>query len=509
MSTSKFVAAVEAVEAIPDGATLGVSGFRWAGASELVLRTLAQRFRGTGRPRGLTLVYSSASGDNVANGLEHLAEPGLLRRVVGGFWGVTPRLAALAEDGAIEAYNFPQGQIARLYGAIASGLPGLVSRIGIGTYIDPRHGGGRMNQRTPRDLVELVTLRGEEWLLYHAIPIDIALVRGTTGDARGNISMEREAMTTEALSLAFAAHNSRGKVIAQVSRQAATGQIHPRAVAIPGYAVNQLVLAENPEHDHRQCVGSVYDPRLTGDAGGTAEDEAATTDVLRTLVATRAMQEIRPGDVINLGQGIPGEIAARVRGTELGHSVYFTVESGVAGGIPRPVPDFGISVNPEAILRQDDQFVFYNGGGLDVAFLGFAEVDEQANVNASYFRGRSVGCGGFLDIAYPARRLVMCGTFTAGGLEVSVSNGSLTIVSEGRTRKFVKSLQQLMFNPLRARTGDQTMLFVTERCVFDVTANGLRLIEVAPGIDIERDVLSQMEFRPAIADRLQTTTLTV
>ena len=506
---NKFAEAAAAVGSIPDGATLGATGFRWGGASELLLRTLGERFRATGHPRDLTLVFSSASGDNVANGLEHLAQPGLLRRVVGGFWGVTPKLAALAEQGAIEAYNFPQGQIARLYGAIASGLPGLVSKIGIGTYIDPRQGGGRMNDRTVTDLVEVVTIRGEEWLLFHALPIDVAFVRGTTSDPRGNISMEREALTTEALSLAFAAHNSRGRVIAQVVRQVAAGGVHPRAVAIPGYVVDQVVLATDAETEHRQCVESVYDARFTGDELASAVNDRQAPDLIRGLVAGRAMQEIRAGDVINLGQGIPSEIAGLIRRTAIADSVHFTVESGVAGGIPRPVPDFGIAVNPEAILRQDDQFVFYNGGGLDVAFLGFAEVDARANVNASYFRGRSVGCGGFLDIAYPARRLVMCGTFTAGGLAVAVEHGRLRVVAEGRTRKFVPELQQLMFNTARARRGEQPILFVTERCVFDVTADGLRLIEVAPGIDVDRDILPQMGFRPVVSDRLQPMSLAV
>ncbi len=503
MTKDKFLGPDAAVAVIPDGVTLGVTGFRWAGASELLLRRLGDRFRRTGHPRDLTLIFSSASGDNVANGLEHLAEPGLLRRVIGGFWGVTPKLAMLAEQGAIEAYNFPQGQIARLYGAIASGLPGLVSRIGIGTYIDPRHGGGRMNSRTPADLVEIVKLRGEDWLLYHAIPIDFAFIRGTTADVRGNLSMEREAMTTEALSLAFATHNSGGTVIGQVAQRVEPGRIHPRSVAVPGYVIDHLVVADDVEHDHRQCVGSAYDGRLTGDIEAVGTVDEGELDTIRSLVARRAMREIREGDVVNLGQGIPSEIAALVRGTPLASSVHFTVESGVAGGIPRPVPDFGIAINPEAILRHDDQFVFYNGGGLDVAFLGFAEVDAQANVNSSYFRGRSVGCGGFIDIAYPAQRLVMCGTLTAGGLEVEIADGSLKIVTEGKTRKFVKALQQLMFNPLRARTGEQSMLFVTERCVFDVTGDGLRLIEVAPGIDVDRDILAQMEFRPAIADTVR------
>lgn len=505
----KLVDAASAIEAIQDGMTLGVTGFRWAGASELLLRTLGERFVRTGHPKNLTLIFSSASGDSISSGLEHLAHPGMLRRVIGGFWGVTPRIAELAREGHIEAYNFPQGQIARLYGAIASGLPGLISRIGVGTYIDPRQGGGRLNARTPADLLEVINLRGEEWLLYHAIPIDIAIVRGTTADEHGNLSMEHEAMTTEALSLAFAAHNSGGRVIAQVAKSAPRGSLHPRSIAIPGYAIDAVVVANDLATEHRQCAESVYDARLTGDEFAAESTVPVELPILRSLVARRAMQELRSGDVVNLGQGIPSEVANLVRGTALHRCVDFTIESGVAGGVPRPVPDFGIAVNPDAIIRQDDQFMFYNGGGLDVALLGFAEMDAQGNVNASFFRGRSVGCGGFLDIAYPAKRLVFCGTFTAGDLEVEVRNGALRIVREGRVRKFVNSLQQLMFNAERSRTGAQSALVVTERCVLEITGGGLKLVEVAPGIDIDRDVFGQMEFRPLVADQIRVSMLTV
>jgi len=499
---SKLLTPEQAVSGIRDGATLAVTGFRWAGSPEVLLRALGERFARTGHPRGLTLVFSSAAGDSISTGLEHLAAPGLLRRVVGGFWGVTPRLAELARTGAIEAYNFPQGQIARLYGAIASGMPGLLSRIGVGTYIDPRQGGGRLNDITPADLVEVVTIRGEEWLLYHAFPIDVAFARGSSSDPIGNVSMEREALTTEAMSAALAAHNSRGQVFVQVLNDQEV--VHPRAVAIPGFVVDGIVLAGDPALDHRQCVESVFDASLTGDATASAPSMATPSlKLVRKIIASRAMRELHAGDVVNLGQGIPSDIPTVLRGTPLDGTIHFTIESGVAGGSPRPVPDFGIADSPQAIIRQDDQFTFYNGGGLDVAFLGFAEADALGNVNASHFRGRAVGCGGFLDIAYPARRLVFCGTFTAGDLDVAIEDGRLSIRNEGRVPKFVRQLQQLMFNASRGRAGQQPALFVTERCVFEICADGIRLVEIAPGIDLQLDVLDRMEFRPALAVRLR------
>lgn len=503
--SEKIVSAEHAVAAIGDRATVAVSGFRWAGSSEKVLKALAARYDQTGGPKALTLVFSSASGDNVSTGLEHLARPGLLGRVIGGFWGATPRIAKLASDGEIEAYNYPQGQIARLYAAIASGQPGLVSKIGLGSYIDPRYGGGRMTPSTTADLLEVVSLRGEEWLLYHAFPIHIALVRGTTADAHGNITMEDEAVTTEALPLAFAAHNSGGLVIAQVKRIAPRGSLHPRAVVIPGHVVNMVVVADDPAVDHRQCVASEFDPTLTGDArmaDGPLLPETGTP-ALRRIIAGRAMQQLRAGDVANLGQGIPSEIAALVRSTALAGRVHFTIESGVNGGIPKPVPDFGIAQEPESILRQDDQFTFYDGGGLDIAFLGFAEIDAKGNVNVSKFGSRVVGCGGFLDIAQPAKRLVFCGGFTAGATDVVVEGGQLRIMRQGAGKKFVRTLQQVTFNAARARQQDQSVFLVTERCVFDVAPEGLRVIEVAPGIDLERDVIAHMEFRPIVAGTLR------
>lgn len=493
-----------ALDAVKNGMTLGVCGFRWAGSSEKVLRGIGNRFRQTGQPRDLTLVFSSASGDNVSSGLEHLAQTGLLRRVFGGFWGATPGLAKMATDGEIEAYNFPQGQIARLYGATAAGLPGLVSRIGIGTFVDPRIEGGRANDRTPPANIDVVTLRNEEFLLYHAIPINVALVRGTTADTEGNLSMEDEAVTTEALSLAMAAHNSGGKVIAQVARVVEPGKVHPRSVAIPGHIIDIIVVAGDRETEHRQSVGSVYDPTVTGDAPAAAVEPVPDkpAPLIRRLIAGRAMRELAAGNIVNLGQGIPSEIAGLVAQSDLASKITFTIESGVNGGLPKPVPDFGIAVTPRSIMRQDDQFTFYNGGGLDVAFLGFAEVDASGDMNVSRFGGRLIGCGGFLDIAQPAQRLVFCGTFETGKSMLTLAGGRLSITDTPGQNKFVNTLQQLTFSAARARAGKQPVLYVTERCVFDVVQGGLRLIEIADGVDLESDILARMAFRPLIAPTL-------
>lgn len=504
---TKVVSARVALSHVPNGATVGVCGFRWAGAPELLLRSLGERFKQTASPTGLTVVFSSAQGDNAGTGLENLAHKGLVARVIGGFWGLSPGLSALAQNNDIEAYNFPQGQICRLYGAIAAGLPGLLSRVGIDSFVDPRMGGGRLNSVTEKPLIEVVELRGQEWLLYHALPIHVALIRGSSADASGNLSFEQEAVTTEALSLALAAHNSGGKVIAQVQRIVPRGAIHPRHVAVPGHIVDYVVEAEDLSRDHRQCVQSVYDPVFTGDSSPGSNQSTESLATLRQIVANRALQELREGDVVNLGQGIPTDIVGLLRQSPTGPRVTFTIESGVVGGRPEPPPDFGIAAGPDAILRQDDQFTFYNGGGLDAAFLGFAEVDRLGNVNVSRFGGRLIGCGGFLDIAQTSKRLVFCGALTAGGLDVAIEGQRIRIRREGRNRKFLSTLTERTFGVAESVRIGRPISYVTDRCVFTLTPLGLRLDEVAPGIDVRADILNQMDFAPDISRELKFMTL--
>jgi propionate CoA-transferase len=505
---TKILPATEAVSHVASGSTLAVAGFRWAGAPELLLGSLEERFKATKEPKGLTLVFSSAQGDGDGGGLERLAHPQLLSRVIGGFWGLSPRLVSLAQQNSIQAYNLPQGQICRLYQSIAAGSPGLVSQIGIDTFVDPRCGGGRLNEITTADLVEVITIKGQEYLLYAAFPIHVAFIRGTSADPDGNISFEEEAVTTEALSLAFAARNSGGRVFVQVKRMVPARSIPPRQVAVPGHLVDFVVVSENHERDHRQCVQSVYEPRFCSYVS-PADPEPVSPDVVtlsRLLVANRAMCELAEGDTVNLGQGIPTDIVSALGSKGPAH-VAFTIESGVVGGRPLAPPDFGISVSPQAILRQDDQFTFYNGGGLDIAFLGFAEVDGFGNVNVSRFSGRLVGCGGFIDIAQTSKRLVFCGTLTAGGLDVSIESGRLRIKKEGSTRKFLQKVEEQTFGSRHSIQSNRHVIYVTERCVFTLMAEGLRLDEVAPGIDVRTEILDQIGFSPKISPNLKSMAL--
>ncbi len=495
-SATRFLPAGEAVALIQGEATVATGGFVGCGHPEELTAALERRFLAQGAPRDLTLIYAAGQGDGAGRGLNHLGHAGLLRRVIGGHWNLAPRLGALATAGRIEAYNFPQGVISKLFREIASGNPGLVSRTGLGTYIDPRHGGGRLNSATTADLVELVTLAGQELLFFRALPVDVALIRGTASDSRGNISFEREVMTGETLAMAAAARNSGGIVIAQVERLVPDFSRDPKLIHVPGIFVDAVVVA-TPQH-HMQTFGSQFDAGYVTSAPLDGLQMTSLEAGPRRYIAARCLREIGRGDVVNLGIGIAEGIARLA--VERGSLADFTltVESGAIGGMPAGGLDFGAALHPEAIIDQPSMFDFYDGGGLDVAFLSMAECDAAGNVNVSRYSGKLPGCGGFINIAQSARRVVFTGTFTAGGLETRWHDGRLEILREGRVRKFVREVEQVTFNAARARA----VLYVTERAVFELTPQGIELIEVAPGIDVDRQVLALMDFRPSVRQPL-------
>lgn len=492
----KIVSADAAIAIIRDGDVVATSGYGGHGVPELLLRTISIRFQEKSSPRGLTLVHSTGQGDAVEKGLNHLAREGLVKRIIGGYYGLSPKLTQLALDNKVEAYNFPEGCILQLYRDIASGKPGTFSKVGLGTYIDPRQDGGRMNSITTEDLVSVEEIADEEWLFYKAFPINVALIRGTTADMDGNVSIEREALMLEELALAMAAHNSGGYVICQVERLAEAGSLPSRSIRIPGMMVDCVVQSE-PE-DHMQNYGTHYNPAFSGEIRAPSRTIAPLKLNERKIIARRCAMEIRANSVINLGIGMPEGIGAVCSEERIYRYFTLTADPGIVGGVPMNGLDFGAAVNPVAMLDHTGAFDFIDGGGLDIAFLGMAQADKQGNVNSSKFGNRITGCGGFINISQNSRKVVFIGTFRAGGLEVQTGDGALTIVSDGEHKKFVDSVDQITFSGPVAMARSQPVLFITERCVFLLTDDGMRLLEVAPGIDIERDILPGLEFEPVI-----------
>jgi propionate CoA-transferase len=493
---NKIVSAQEAVAIVRDGDTVAFSGFVGTGTPDELILALEKRFLETRSPRELTYVFAAAPGDGKDRGLNHLAHEGLVKRVVGGHWSLVPKLGKLAVENRIEAYNIPLGVVSHLFREIAGRRAGLLSKVGLRTFVDPRQDGGRINARTTEQIVRVMEIDGEEWLFYKRFPITIAFIRGTTSDLTGNITMEHEALTLDSLAIATAARNSGGFVIAQVERIAAHGALRPRDVVVPGVMVDCVVLAQ-PEN-HWQTYGSQYNPAFAGEFKVALDMLAPMALDERKVIARRCAFELPMGGVVNLGIGMPEGVAAVANEERVLSHLTLTAEPGVIGGVPQSGLDFGAAVNTEAVIAQNQQFDFYDGGGLDMACLGMAEVDAEGHVNVSRFGPRLAGAGGFINITQNARRVVFAGTFTAGGLEVEVRDGKLRIVKEGRNRKFVKKVEQITFNGAYAAEIGQPVLYVTERCVFRRGAGGMELIEVAPGIDIERDILAHMDFKPRV-----------
>ena len=493
-AAARQVTAAEAIAAIPSGSTVAVGGIVGAGHPEMLTAALERRFLETGTPQDLTLYYCAGQGDRGERGLNHLAHPGLIKRVVGGHWNLAPKLGALALADQIEAYNLPQGVLSVLLREIAAKRPGLFTQVGMNTFIDPAHGGGKLNARTTEPLVERIELDGQTWLRYKSIPIHVALIRATYADSQGNLSMEREGIIGEVLPIAQAAKNHGGIVIAQVEK-IIESRYDPKAVRVPGILVDYIVSSDGVDHD--QTFGEVFNPAFVS-TGANGFNLPSMDFSERKVIGRRALQEIRKGDIVNLGIGLPEGVAMVAAETGRLKDFTLTVESGPTGGVPASGLSFGCSHCPEAIIDQPSQFDFYDGGGIDIAVLGAVEVDAQGSVNVASFAGRFAGVGGFVNIAQSARRLVFCLTLRAGDLRVAMDGDSLVILNEGKHPKFVENIQHVCFHGPTAIAKGQQVMYVTERAVFELTAQGLKLVEVMPGIDLQTQVLDQMAFQPLL-----------
>ncbi|HEY6028851.1 MAG TPA: CoA-transferase [Pseudolabrys sp.] len=497
----RVVTAEQFASLVADGDTLLIGG---SGAGHSVPDTLigaiGKRFKAEGRPRNLTTVHPVGLGDRANRGIGHLAHAGLLKRVVCGTLVDSPPVERMAAANEIEAYTLPQGCLSQLTREMAAGRPGLVTHVGLDTFVDPRHGGGKQSEKAKDDLVDLIQIGGKDYLHFKPFHVDIALIRGTTADEDGNITMEHEAVFGEMISMAQAARRAGGLVVAQVKRMALAGTLPPKQVKVPGMLVDLIVV--DPEQT--QTFFTVHDPAYAGEMKVPLTSIAALPFSVRKVVARRAALELFPGAICNLGSGISTGIASIAAEEKSLDAVVLTNEQGLIGGAPATGNEPGAGRNYQAMVDQPYQFDFYDGGGLDLAFLSFAEVDAGCNVNVSRFGDRIVGPGGFINISQNAKTMIFSGTFTAGGLAIAWPGGRTEIKKDGAEKKFVRAVEQITYSgPLAAKNG-QRALYVTERAVFTRNAAGrLELIEIAPGVDLARDIVAQMQFAPDISPSLK------
>lgn len=499
MRDIKVLTAKEAVELVKDNDCLATSGFVSSCIPEALNCAIEEKYLECGSPKNLTMIQCGGPGNQNGTGMDRYAHKGMLKRIIAGHWNMTPVLGKMAIDGELEAYNLPQGTLSQVMRAAAAHQPGVITHVGLNTFVDPRVEGGKINSVTTEDLVEVVTIDGEEKLLYKAPKIDVCFLRGTTADEWGNVTLEHEVATTEVTAIAQAVKNNGGTVIVQVERIVKGGTLDPKLVKIPGIYVDVLVKVSDM-HLHEQCLAKEYDGSFTGEFKAVEGSVEIPELNQKMIIGRRGAMELRKGTVVNLGIGIPEYVSMAASEKGISDYMTLTVEAGPIGGIPMGGPQFGGSVNVEAIINQNEQFDFYDGGGIDDAFLGLAQADEEGNINVSKFGTRLAGCGGFINITQNAKRVFFLGTFTTGGLKIKTGDGKLEIVNEGRERKFIKNVEQITFSAKYAKAAKQPVMYITERAVFELREDGLHLTEIAPGIDLQTQVLDLMDFKPIIDD---------
>ena len=499
MGKVKVLTARQAADLIKDGDTVTLSGFVANGIAEALNAAAEERFLETGHPKDLTLFWVAGTGNKDGSHADHYAHEGMVKKVIGGHFNFVPKICEMLSENKIEGYNVPQGAIAQMLRDNAAHKVGTISHVGIGTFADPRNGGGRLSEKTKEDIVKVIELEGQEQLFYPRIPLDVAFIRGTYADELGNITLEKEMAPLDATSQAMAVHNNGGLVVVQVERVVKAGHLDPKLVKIPGIYVDAVVECPADDPKQSQSINCTYDPAYAGNTQVPVSSLEPKKLDAKKIIGRRAAMELKKNVVVNLGVGVPEWVSSVAAEEGVADEMTLTVECGPVGGVPGGGLRFGGSVNAQAYMDEGYQFDFYDGGGLDLCFLGLAEVDNNGDVNVSRLGTRITGSGGFTNISSNSKKAVFCGTFT-NGVKIQTGDGKLTILEEGKKHKFVNKVTEITFSGVVAGKAGKDVLYVTERAVFALKTDGIHLIEVAPGIDVQTQVLDEMDFEP-IVDR--------
>lgn len=503
LKMSKVISAEQAAKLIQDNDVVGTSATSGlAGLPEEILVAIENRYKEENHPKDITFIHSSGIGLNSeGRGMDRLAHEGLTKRVISGHSGFSHRMVRYITEEKVEAYLLPQGVMTQIWRSTAGKKPGAITKVGLNTYVDPRLQGAKANASTTEDLVELMEIDGEEWLRYLNFPANVALIRGTTADVNGNLTTEGEIANFEILPVATAVKNNGGIVIAQVKNIAEAGSLDPKQVRVPGVLIDYVVVSEDPEN-HYQTMAQYYDPALSAELKVPLDSIPPMGMNARKIISRRAAMELAPNSIVNLGVGMPAGVSSVAAEEGVSNEMTLTVEFGIFGGIPASGFDFGASYNPEAIINHEAMFDFYDGGGLDATFLGLAQLDQYGNVNVSQFGPKVTGPGGFINISQSSKKVVFVGQFTVGSKE-EIKDNKLVITEQGRAKKVITDVEQITFSGKFAYENSIPVLYVTERAVFDIFDGKLRLIEIAPGVNLEKDILEWMDFTPLIADDLK------
>ncbi|PWM15752.1 MAG: 3-oxoacid CoA-transferase [Clostridia bacterium] len=500
---TKIISARQAAGLLRDGMTVGVSGFGAFASPDSILEAIREKFREENSPRDLTIVSGVAPGDFVEDGcgLSKIRDEGIISTLIASHLRMSPAIGRACSENKIAAFSMPLGVYGQLMAAIGGKRPGILTHVGLNTYADPRQDGCKMNdlaKAQDREIVELVRLDGRDYLFYKAFPIDVCILHASYADADGNISLQDEPVHGDLLELALAVHNNGGTVIVEVKDILEPCSLDPRHVLIPKFSVDYIVKAQGENN-----IALAYHPEMTGDLRAMADSVKPLPFSYKKVIARRAAMELKKGDLVNLGIGIPASVANVANEEGLSRDVTLSLETGVYGGVPLDGPLFGAAVNPDSISRSADAFTVYDGGGLNMTVLGCAEIDMAGNVNVSKFSGRCVGPGGFVNISQNTPKVCFAFAFTAGKCDIAVEGGKLVIRNDGKAGKFIKACDHISFSSQFAQETNQTVLFITERAVFELRDRKLILTEIAPGIDMEKDVLRLMGFRPEISPELK------